>query len=75
MRVNGVARSSHAASRWQAVSLYRRSGFAVAEHLGGEGLEGSPLSPGIGGQASFPASLFEEGFAVPVALDGNLGQQ
>src|SRR5271157_1355160 len=47
----------------------------VAKDLGREGLEGRTLAPGVGRKARLAASLLEEGIAVPIAFDRNLGQQ
>ena len=47
----------------------------IAEHFRHEGVNDRTFLPGIRGQPSFAAGLFEKGDAIPVALDGNLRQE
>ena len=46
-----------------------------SEHFSGECLDGCTFLPGIGRQAGLAAGLLEEGDAVPVVFDRNLGQE
>jgi len=46
-----------------------------SEHFSGERLDGCASLPGIGRQAGLAAGLLEEGDAVPVVFDRNLGQE
>lgn len=46
-----------------------------SEHFSGEGFDGCSSFPGFGRQAGFAASLLEEGNAVPVVFDRDLGQE
>ena len=52
-----------------------RSTPRVAKHFRGEGFQYGTRLPGIRGQASLPARLFEEFLATPSMLHRNLGQQ
>ena len=47
----------------------------IAEDFSSEGLDGCALLPGVWRQSSFAAGLFEEGGAVPLALDRDLREE
>src|SRR5690348_3431401 len=48
---------------------------SVSEHFGCEGLDEGAMAPGVGRESGLEADLFQEGFAVPAVLGGDLRQQ
>jgi hypothetical protein len=47
----------------------------LSENFRRKALDGCSLAPGVGGESRFAAGLVQEGLAIPVMLDGDLGEE
>jgi hypothetical protein len=47
----------------------------LSKHFRRKALDERSFAPGVGGESGFPAGLVQEGLAIPVMLDWDLGEQ